>query len=47
MSYLYTNFSNVLTKNQNSLRYVGGVVFNIGGKPPVPPTATCTALQHR
>ena len=43
VSYMYTNFSNVLTKNQNSFRYVGGVVYNIGGKPPVPPTETCTA----
>ena len=43
VSYLYTNFSNLLTNSQNSFRYLGGVVYNMGGKPPVPPTASCTA----
>jgi hypothetical protein len=43
VSYLYTNFSNKLAHNQNSFRYLGGVVVNVGGKPPVPPTETCTA----
>ena len=42
-SYQYTHFVNVLTQNQNSYRYVGGVVYNVGGKPPVPPAASCTA----
>jgi PKD domain len=43
ISYLYTNFSNKLSNNQNSWRYLGGVVFNFGGKPPVPPSAVCSA----
>lgn len=43
VSYLYTNFSNLLTNSQNSFRYLGGVVYNMGGKPPVPPAASCTA----
>lgn len=43
VSYLYSNFSNKLTRNQNSFRYLGGIVYNIGGKPPVPPTASCSA----
>ena len=43
VSWLYTNFSNKLTRNQNNFRYLGGVVFKLGGKPPVPPTASCSA----
>ena len=43
MDYLYTNFSSVLTANQQSWRYLGGVVLTFGGKPPIPPTASCTA----
>lgn len=43
VSWLYSNFNNKLTRSQNSFRYLGGIVFNLGGKPPVPPTASCTA----
>ncbi len=43
VSYLYTNFSNKLTYNQNSFRYLGGLVYNVGGRPPVPVSATCSA----
>jgi outer membrane protein OmpA-like peptidoglycan-associated protein len=45
LSYLYTNFSSKLNlgANQNSSRYVGGLVFNFGGKPPIPVSATCSA----
>ncbi len=43
VDYLYTNFSNVLTANQQSWRYLGGIVLTFGGKPPIPPTATCSA----
>src|SRR5271169_1168081 len=43
VSYLYSNFSNKLTNNQNSFRYLGGVVLNFGGAIPVPPTANCSA----
>ena len=42
VDYLYTNFSNVLTANQQSWRYLGGIVLTFGGKPPIPPTATCS-----
>jgi opacity protein-like surface antigen len=43
VSYLYSNFSNKLTNNQNSFRYLGGVVLNFRGAIPVPPTASCSA----
>ena len=45
MDYLYTNFNDNLglTTNQNSWRYLGGVVFTFGGKPPIPPSASCSA----
>ena len=45
MDYLYTNFNGNLglTKNQNSWRYLGGVVLTFGGKPPIPPSASCSA----
>ena len=44
MDYLYTNFNGNLglTANQNSWRYLGGAVFTFGGKPPIPPTASCS-----
>jgi outer membrane protein OmpA-like peptidoglycan-associated protein len=44
MDYLYTNFNGNagLTANQNSWRYLGGAVFTWGGKPPIPPTASCS-----
>ncbi len=45
MDYLYTNFNGnlKLTANQNSWRYLGGVVLTFGGKPPIPPSASCSA----
>ena len=43
VSYLWTDFKNPLSVYQNSYRYVGGAVFTFGGKPPVMPTATCSA----
>ncbi len=45
MDYLYTDFNGDLglTKNQNSWRYLGGVVMTFGGKPPIPPSASCSA----
>jgi len=42
ISYLYTDFSNKLSDNQNSFRYLGGLVFNFGGAPPIPPKAACS-----
>jgi outer membrane protein OmpA-like peptidoglycan-associated protein len=44
MDYMYTNFTDnlKLTANQNSWRYLGGVVLTFGGKPPIPPSATCS-----
>jgi hypothetical protein len=44
MDYLYTNFTDnlKLTANQNSWRYLGGVVLTFGGKPPIPPSASCS-----
>ena len=44
MDYLYTDFNDNsgLTKNQNSWRYLGGVVLTFGGKPPIPPSASCS-----
>jgi hypothetical protein len=43
VSYLYTNFQNKynLTENQNSWRYLGGVVFNMGIPNPVLPSLAC------
>ena len=45
VDYLYTDFNDNfgLTKNQNSWRYLGGVVLTFGGKPPIPPSASCSA----
>lgn len=44
MDYMYTNFNGNLglTANQNSWRYLGGAVLTFGGKPPIPPTASCS-----
>jgi OmpA family len=44
IDYLYTNFNGNLglTANQNSWRYLGGMVFTSGEKPPIPPTASCS-----
>jgi outer membrane protein OmpA-like peptidoglycan-associated protein len=44
MDYLYTNFNGSLdlTKNQNSWRYEGGIVFTSGNKSALPPTASCS-----
>ena len=46
VDYLLTRFSaNYIagyTANQNNFRYVGGFVINLGGAPPVPPTASCS-----
>jgi outer membrane protein OmpA-like peptidoglycan-associated protein len=44
VSWLYTKFNNALTDNQSSGRYVGGIVYNFGVKPPVPLAATCSVL---
>lgn len=45
MSYLYTSFKSKvdLSVDQNGWRYLGGVVVNFGGKPPLPLSATCNA----
>ena len=40
VSYLFTDFDNALSKNQNNIRYLGGVVFNLGGKPATQPTSS-------
>jgi outer membrane protein OmpA-like peptidoglycan-associated protein len=44
VDYLLTRFGNNITgnQNQNSFRYVGGVVFRFGGAPPPVPSASCT-----
>jgi hypothetical protein len=46
VDYLLTRFSANhvagYTANQNNFRYVGGLNFTFGGKPPVPPTASCS-----
>jgi outer membrane protein OmpA-like peptidoglycan-associated protein len=42
VSWLYTDFSNAFTNNQQSFRYLGGLVFSFGGKPPVPLATTCS-----
>jgi flagellar motor protein MotB len=44
IDYVYTDFNNSfgLTANQHSSRYLGGIVFNSEGKPPIPPTASCS-----
>ena len=43
VDYLYTDFSNTLSANQHSWRYLGGVALTFGGKPPIPPSASCSA----
>jgi len=46
VDYLYTRFGingTSYTGNQNNFRYVGGIVLTMGGAPPVPPTASCSA----
>ena len=42
VDWLYTDFSSKINlgANQNGWRYLGGVEFNFGGKPPIPPTAS-------
>jgi hypothetical protein len=41
--YLFTQFSaNGIRANQNNFRYFGGVVLTFGGKPPIPPSASCS-----
>jgi OmpA family len=42
MDYLYTDLNSALSANQQSWRYLGGVVLTFGGKPPIPPTASCS-----
>ena len=42
ISYLRTAFSNNLTKNQNNMRLLAGVVINLGAAAPIPPKATCS-----
>jgi hypothetical protein len=44
IDYMYTNFNGNLglTANQNSWRYLGGGVITWGGKPPIPPSASCS-----
>ncbi len=34
VSYLFTDYNNALSKHENNFRYLGGVVFNLGGKSP-------------
>jgi OmpA family len=47
VDYLLTRFTanhlTTYTANQNNFRYVGGIDLTFGGKPPIPPTASCTA----
>ena len=50
VDYLYTRFGvsgTSYTGNQNNFRYVGGLNFTFGGAPPVPPTASCSAIAGR
>lgn len=42
VDYLYTDISSNLAKNQNSFRALAGVAVNLGGKPPIPPKASCS-----
>ena len=42
--YLFTKFSaNNISATQNNFRYFGGIDLTLGGKPPIPPTASCSA----
>ena len=46
VDYLFTRFSANrvnYTASQNNFRYVGGLNFTLGGAPPVPVTASCSA----
>jgi outer membrane protein OmpA-like peptidoglycan-associated protein len=44
VDYLFTQFSaNQIKANQNNFRYLAGVDIGFGGKPPIPPTASCSA----
>jgi hypothetical protein len=41
--YILTEFSNNKAgATQNSFRYFGGIDLTLGGKPPIPPTASCS-----
>jgi hypothetical protein len=43
VDYLFTQFSaNQIKATQNNFRYFGGIVFTMGGKPPIPPIASCS-----
>jgi hypothetical protein len=43
VDYLFTEFSaNQVKATQNNFRYFGGIVFTMGGKPLIPPTASCS-----
>ena len=44
-SYLYTKFNNDLSANENSTRFLAGVVFKMGVKPPLQLTVACSANQ--
>ncbi len=47
VDYLFTSVSADLVKSYsthwNNFKYVGGLNFALGGKPPIPPSASCTA----
>jgi hypothetical protein len=44
VDYLFTKFSaNNISATQNNFRYFGGIDLTLGGKPPIPPTASCSA----
>jgi hypothetical protein len=44
VDYLLTKFSaNNISATQNNFRYFGGIDLTLGGKPPIPPTASCSA----
>lgn len=44
VDYLLTRFgARNYSASQNNFRYFGGLNFTLGGAPPIPPTATCSA----
>jgi hypothetical protein len=44
VDYILTEFSNNKAgATQNNFRYFGGIDLTFGGKPPIPPTASCSA----
>jgi OmpA family len=44
VDYLFTQFSaNNIKATQNNFRYFAGIDLTFGGKPPIPPTASCSA----